>query len=210
MRLQRERLKRVEDKMKLFDTWDISGIKVEDKGVEKYINLNPVYVPRSSGRNVKIQFHKSYYSIVERLMNRLSVVGHKGKKHKYSSGHNLGKSIKMYKLIFKALKLIEDRTKKNPIEVLVKAIENAAPREEITTIEYGGARYPKSVECAPQRRIDLALRNISQGTYANSFNKKKKAHEALAEEIINAYSLNMKSNAIAKKLEIERQAESAR
>ena len=196
--------------VKLFDTWDISGIKIEDKGVEKYINLDQVYVPRSSGRNIKIQFHKSYYSIVERLMNRIMVVGHKGKKHKYSSGHNLGKSTKMYKLIFKALKLIEERTKKNPMEVLVKAIENAAPREEITTIEYGGARYPKSVECAPQRRVDLALRNIAQGTYANSFNKKKKAHEALAEELINAYTLNMKSNAIAKKLEIERQADSAR
>ncbi|MBI2507472.1 30S ribosomal protein S7 [Candidatus Woesearchaeota archaeon] len=196
--------------VKLFDNWDISGIKVEDRGVEKYINLNQVYVPRSSGRNVKIQFHKSYYSIIERLMNRLMVVGHKGKKHKYSSGHNLGKSTKMYKLVFKTLKLIEERTKKNPVEVLVKAIENAAPREEITTIEYGGARYPKAVECAPQRRIDLALRNISQGTYANSFGKKKKAHEALAEEILSAYSLNTKSNAIAKKLELERQADSAR
>ena len=195
---------------RLFDTWDISGIKVEDKGVERYINLDQVYVPKSSGRNVKIQFHKSYYSIIERLMNRIMVVGHKGKKHKYSSGHNLGKTTKMYTLVFKALKLIEERTKKNPVEVLVKAIENAAPREEITTIEYGGARYPKAVECAPQRRIDLALRNIAQGTYANAFAKKKKSHEALAEELINAYSLNMKSNAIAKKLELERQADSAR
>lgn len=196
--------------MKIFDTWEISGIKVSDQGIEKYINLDSVLVPRSSGRNVKTQFHKSYYSIVERLMNHLLIAGHRGKKHKYSSGHNGGKAIKAYRIVFDCLKLIEDRLKKNPVEVLVKAIENAAPREEITTIEYGGARYPKSVECAPQRRIDLALRYMVQGAYAAAFGKKKKTHQALADEIINAYNLNMQSFAIAKKLELERQADSAR
>lgn len=196
--------------IKLFDTWSISEIKVQDQGLQRYINLNQVYVPRSSGRNVKTQFHKTYYNIVERLMNHLLTPGHRGKKHKYSSGHNGGKAIKAYSLVFNCLKLIEERLKKNPIEVLVKAVENAAPREEITTIEYGGARYPKSVECAPQRRIDLALRYMIQGAYAASFAKKKKTHQALADEIINAYNLNMQSNAVAKKLELERQADSAR
>ena len=197
--------------MKLFDTWDVSEIKVQDEGLKDYINLKQVLVPRSSGRSVKIRFHKTNsYSIVERLMNRLMVVGHKGKKHKYSSGHNTGKSVKLYKLVFETLKLVEEKTKQNPIAVLTKAIENAAPREEITTIEYGGARYPKSVECSPQRRIDLVLRNMTQGAYAASFNKKKKAYQALAEEIINAHNSSMQSNAIAKKLELERQADSAR
>jgi|TARA_Y100000310_G_scaffold270277_1_gene283977 small subunit ribosomal protein S7 len=196
--------------MKIFDTWDVSEIKVMDKGLEKYINLNQVLVPRSSGRNVKVKFHKTYYTIIERLMNRLMGAGHKGKKHKYSSGHNTGKSAKLYNLIFKSLKIVEEKLKKNPMEVFVKAVENAAPREEITTIEYGGARYPKSVECSPQRRIDLVLRNMTQGAYSKSFNKKKKAEEALAEEIINAYNLSMESNAVAKKLELERQADSAR
>jgi len=197
--------------MKLFDTWDISEVKVQDQGLQNYINLKQVLVPRSSGRSVKIRFHKSNnYSIVERLMNKLMGVGHKGKKHKLSSGHNTGKSIKIYNILFKTLTLVEERTKKNPIEVLVKAVENAAPREEITTIEYGGARYPKSVECSPQRRVDLALRNMSQGAYTASFNKKKKSFQALADEIINAYNSSMSSNAIAKKLELERQADSAR
>lgn len=196
--------------MKLFDTWDISGIKVSDPGINRYINLNQVLVPFSSGRNVKIRFHRSNYTIIERLMNKLNVAGHRGKKHKFSSGHNTGKKAKHYNLIFKSFKLVEERLNKNPVEVFVKAVENSAPREEITTIEYGGARYPKSVECAPQRRIDLALRNMIQGAYAAAFDKKKKSYEALAEEIINAYNLSMKSNAIAKKLELERQADSAR
>ena len=197
--------------MKLFDTWDISGIKVQDEGLRDYINLKQVLVPRSSGRSVKVRFHKSSnYSIVERLMNKLMVVGHRGKKHKYTSGHNTGKSFKIYNITFEALKLVEERTKKNPVEVLVKAIENAAPREEITTIEYGGARYPKSVECSPQRRVDLVLRNMTQGSYAASFAKKKKSYQALAEEIIHAYNSNSNSVAISKKLELERQADSAR
>ena len=106
--------------------------------------------------------------------------------------------------------IIEEKTKLNPVAVFVKALENAAPREEITAIEYGGARYPKAVECSPQRRIDLALRNMIQGAYANSFNKKKGAVNALADEIINAHNLDMKSNAISKKNELERQADSSR
>ena len=94
--------------------------------------------------------------------------------------------------------------------VFVKALENAAPREEIITIEYGGARYPKAVECAPQRRVDITLRMFVQGAYAKGFNAKKKFFECLAEEIIAAYNLEGKSTAVSKKLELERQADSSR
>ena len=92
----------------------------------------------------------------------------------------------------------------------MKAIENAAQREEILTIEYGGARYPKAVDCAPQRRIDLALRNMTQGAYLKSFNSKRSIVDALADEIIAASELSQNSNAISKKLDTERQADSAR
>jgi small subunit ribosomal protein S7 len=92
----------------------------------------------------------------------------------------------------------------------VKAIENSAPREEIVTIEYGGARYPKAVECAPQRRIDVALRYMTQGAYSKAFNTKRKIEATLAEEIINAFKMSTSSNAIQKKLDVERQADSSR
>ena len=108
------------------------------------------------------------------------------------------------------LKIIENKLHMNPIQVLVTAIENAAPREEITTIEYGGARYPKVVECSPQRRIDLTLKNMIQGSYQKAFNKNKSMAQALSEEIMAAFHLSNQSNAIAKKLEIERQADSSR
>jgi len=196
--------------IKLFNVYDCTNIKVEDAGLKDYINLKPLLVPKTTGRNAKFRFGKAKYNIVERLMNKLMVPGHKGKKHKTTSGHCTGKSNNVYRIVEEAFKLIEEKTKKNPVEVFVKAVENSAPREEITTIEYGGAKYPQSVEVAPQRRIDIALRYMVQGSYQKSFNKKRKLFECLADEIIKAYNIDQGSSAIAKKLELERQADSSR
>ncbi len=196
--------------IKLFGRWDTSGVKVEDPGLKPYINLRPIIMPKTGGRNTGVMFHKSKTNIVERLVSKIMVPGHKGKKHKLSSGHCCGKSSNKLKIVEEMLKLVEARTKKNPVEVLVKAIENAAPREEITTIEYGGARYPKAAECSPQRRVDFALRMFVQGAYSKSFNSRKKLFETLADEILKAYNMDQSSAAIAKKLELERQADASR
>ncbi len=196
--------------IKLFGKWDTSAIKVIDAGLIDFIGLKQVYVPRTGARYAKNRFYKSKIHIVERLINKLMVSGHKGKKHKISSYVNTGKSITSYSIVEKMLKIIEARTKANPVEVFVKAVENAAPREEIVSIEYGGARYPKAVDCAPQRRIDVALRYMVQGAKSKSFNNKKTVEETLAEEIMNAANCNAGSNAIARKLEIERQADTSR
>ncbi|MBC8501267.1 MAG: 30S ribosomal protein S7 [DPANN group archaeon] len=193
-----------------FNRWDCSNIKVEDPGLQRYINIKPVFVPRTGARYAGNRFHKSRIFIVERLINKVMNPGHKGKKHKITSGLCTGKSTTAYGLVEKAFKIIEQKLKKNPVEVFVKALENSAPREEIVAIEYGGARYPKSVECSPQRRIDVALRMMTQGAYQKAFNSKKKAETCLADEIIAAYQLSQSSNAIAKKLELERQADASK
>ena len=196
--------------VKFFDRWGVEDVKVEDPGLVDYINLKPRLVPKTGARYAKGRFHKSRVSIVERLMNRLMVPGHRNKKHIHTSGFCTGKSSTAFKIMSEALEVIERKTKKNPIAVLVKAIENAAPREEIIAIEYGGARYPKAVEVAPQRRVDFALKYFAQGAYQKQFNKKKQSPAALADEIINAYNLSNQSAAISKKLELERQADSSR
>ncbi|MBC8444471.1 30S ribosomal protein S7 [Candidatus Woesearchaeota archaeon] len=196
--------------IKAFDRWDVEGIKIEDPGLIDVINLQPRIVARTGARYAGKRFHKSKSFIVERLINKLMVVGHKGKKHFKSSGHITGKSNNAYKIIEKTFEIIEKQTKENPIKVFVKAIENAAPREAIVTIEYGGARYPRAVECAPQRRVDVALKHMAQGAYHKTFNAKIKAESALANEIIAAYSLNPNSNALKKKQEVERQADASR
>ena len=196
--------------IKSFNLWGSEGIAVTDPGLMSYINLEPKVVPKTGARYAGNRFHKSKTFIVERLINKLMVPGHKGKKHFKTSYYCTGKAHSAYDIVEKTFKLIEARTEKNPIEVFVKALENAAPREEIITIEYGGARYPKAVECAPQRRVDVALRLMVQGAYQKSFNSKKSIVETLADEIINAYNISSNSTAIAKKSELERQADSSR
>jgi small subunit ribosomal protein S7 len=196
--------------IKAFDKWDVEGIKIEDKGLQSYINLSPKIVPKTGARYVGSRFHKSKIFIVERLINKIMIPGHKSKKHFRTSSHITGKANNAYKIVEKTFGLIQARTKQNPILVFVKALENAAPREEIITIEYGGARYPKAVECAPQRRIDIALRYFTQGAYQKSFNAKKSIEECLADEIVNAYNLSQNSLAVSKKLELERQADASR
>jgi small subunit ribosomal protein S7 len=196
--------------IKAFNRWGVEGIKIDDPGLVRYINLNPVIVPRTGARTVGNRFHKSRTFIVERLMNKLQIPGHKSKKHFKTSGHCTGKGNTVYNIMEETLTLIEKKTKKNPIEVLVKAIENGAPREEIIMIEYGGARYPKPVECAPQRRVDFVLRLLAQGSYQKSFNSKKSIQDTLANEIIATYNKSTVSTVISKKNELERQADSSR
>ena len=193
-----------------FSKWETESVNVEDAGLRGYLTTDAKFVPKTGARYGSHRFHKSKVFIVERLINKIMVSGHKSKKHFRSSGHFSGKAPKAYSMVEDALQQVENRTKQNPIAVLVKAIENAAPREEIVSIEQGGVRYPKAVDCAPQRRIDLVLRYVVQGALDKSFNKKKSMSSAIAEEILNAYNSDAKSMAVSKKQEIERQADSSR
>ncbi|MBI2140983.1 30S ribosomal protein S7 [Candidatus Woesearchaeota archaeon] len=196
--------------VKMFGKWPMEGITVRDPGLASYITLKPVMVPRTGARYAKQKFYKSKISIVERLMNKLMVAGHRGKKHTITSYTMSGKSAQAFRIITRVFDALEQKTKQNPVKVLIEAVENAAPREEIVSIEYGGARYPKAVDCSPQRRIDLVLKYFVQGAIAKSFNNKKTFSETLSEEIANAFSRSPSSHAISKKLELERQAESSR
>ena len=196
--------------IKVFNRWSVEGVKVTDPGLVGYITLAPKILPKTGARYAGNRFHKSNIFIVERLATKMMNSGHKSKKHFMSSGHNTGKKNNALKIIEKALAKAEVQLKQNPIAILVKAIENAAPREEVIAIEYGGARYPKAVEVAPQRRIDLALRHLTQAAYTKCFNKKMKVEDALAAEIVAAAQSLGKSSAIAKKRDLERQASSSK
>jgi|SRR3989344_4890660 len=197
--------------IKIFDRWPVKDVKVEDKGLEQYINLRPVLVPRSGGRYSKHQLHKSKMNIVERLMNKLQVPGHRSRKHVITSGKAVGKTNIHYKILKAVFERVEQQTKKNPIEVLVKAIENSALREEITQYQVGGIMVRRAVITSPQRRVDLSLSNIVQAAYRKSFGKKDTMVDTLTNEILGAYNKDgQKSEAIKEKERIEREAEGAR
>ena len=196
--------------VKFFNRWSVDGVKVSDASLVNYLTLQPKIIPKTGARYAGNRFHKSQTFIVERLASKLMGSGHKSKKHFMSSGKNTGKKSKVLRVVEKALALIELKLKQNPLAVLVGAVENAAPREEVIAVEYGGARYPKAVDVSPQRRVDLALRYITQGAYVRSFNKKMKIEDALADELIQAFKSTAKSTAIAKKRDLERQAASSK
>ena len=196
--------------IKCFNRWSAEGITVRDVGLVPYITLQAKILPKTGARYAGKRFHKSQVFIVERLVDKLMTTGHKAKKHYISSGHHTGKKNNSLNIVESAFGKVEAKLKKNPIMALVQAVENAAPREEVISIEYGGARYPKAVDIAPQRRVDLALRNMTQGAYWKTFNKKMKIDDALAEEIMAASQSSGKSNAIGKKRDLERQASSSK
>ncbi len=196
--------------IKLFDKWSYSEVVVTDAGLIGYININPIIIPRSNGYYHNTAFYKTKVNIVERLMNRLQVTGHKGKKHKISTGHNTGKAKKISTLMLEVLETLEKKTKLNPIQVLVSAVENAAPREEVITIERSGARYAQAVDCAPQRRVDLVLRYICQGASHKAFNSAKSLHDCLVEEIMDCFNKTGNLMAMSKRNEIERMAAAAK
>ena len=201
-------VKQIKD-FKIFDKYDLSEVVVTDPGLKSAINLEPKLILKSQGRNV-VKFGQAKVNVVERLMNKLSLCGHRGKKHKIELGHSTGKYSKNMKTVIEAFKIIEKRTKENPVKVFVKAIENSAPREEVTVVEYGGARYPQAVDVSPVRRVNLALKHIVHGSSDRAFGKKKKLFQALAEEILMAADDNGESLAVRKKKEAEAQADSAR
>ena len=194
---------------KIFDLYETNGIQVKDIGLKDVINLNPKLALKSHGRNFQ-KFGQIKVNVVERLINKIGVAGHRGKKHKLMIGTSTGKYSKNAKIVLEAFELIAKKTGKNPVEVLITAIENSSPRDEITVIEYGGARYPQAVDVSPLRRVNITLKHLIHGASEKAFGKKKNLAQSLAEEIMLAAEKNQESFAMKKKNESEKQADSAR
>jgi len=178
--------------------YNADEVKVEDQGLERYINLDTenIYLGAVSANKM---FAKSKIPVVERLINNIM------RSQKYT-----GKKIKAYKIVRSSFDIIEKKTKKNPLQILVNAIQNAAPKEEATRLRFGGILVPKAVDTSPQRRLDIAIRNISTGSVNTSHKNKKRMEQCLAEEIMKAADNDLNSFAVSKKNEMERVAKSAR
>ncbi|MEK6914390.1 MAG: 30S ribosomal protein S7 [Nanoarchaeota archaeon] len=206
---QASEIKKNKDGFKLFGLYDVSDIKINDSGMKRYINLDQKLMIKSHGR-VREKFGKSKINLLEIFANLIAVPGHRGKKHKIQTSWKSGKYSQNMKIVLETLKIIEEKMKINPVQVLVTALENAAPMDGVTVIEYGGARYPQAVDISPLRRVTMTLRFMVQGSYDKSFNKKTKIEQALANEIMKAYNKDMESVAMSKKRDSEKQADSAR
>ncbi len=188
-----------ESSIQLFGKWSFEGIEVKDLGLQRYMSLKPVHVPHSMGRHEHKRFGKAEVNIVERLINNLM-----------QPGKNAGKKARVVNMVKNAFEIIHLRTERNPIEALVRAVENSAPCEDTTRISYGGVVYHTAVDISPQRRVDLALRSLAEGARNASFGNPRTVEECLAEELILAASNDTKSHAVSKRHEMERVALASR
>jgi small subunit ribosomal protein S7 len=182
---------------KLFGVWEIDGIEYQDPSTKRYLTVTPI--AHTMGRHAGKQFQKSEVSVVERLVNRLM-----------QTDENTGKKQRTTRLVREAFETVHERTDENPVQVLVRAVENAAPREETVRLKYGGISVPQAVDVAPQRRVDQALGFIARGAYNNSFKAPVDAADALANELIGTANYDMQIYAVNQKEEKERVAAAAR
>merc|ERR1712083_748593 len=107
--------------------------------------------------------------------------------------------------------LIHPLTGKNPIQVLVEAIQNCGAREDSTRIGSGGVVRRQAVDVSPLRRVKQAIYLVCKTARESAFRSLKSISETLANELINASKGSAgNSGAVRKKDEIERVAKGNR
>ena len=194
--------------MLLFNKWDTTNIEIEDEGLKNVIRLHPsMTIPITFGRHEHQRLKKAEVNIIERLANKLM---HFGKRYAKNTGRMGGKKARVMNVVKTSLEIISLETGKNPVGLLIRAIENSSPNEDTTRIVYGGVVYHVSVDVSPLRRVDLALRFIAEGVRESTYSSPQTMEEVLAKEIILAADNDMNSYAIKKKNEQERIAMSSR
>ncbi|MFH1247260.1 MAG: 30S ribosomal protein S7 [Candidatus Micrarchaeota archaeon] len=199
--------------VKLFGRYSYDGIKIRDPSIAQVVSLKPVLIPHTYARHANKQFAKQGVNVVERLVNKLmrGGTGEKmGGKIIRTHGKLQGKKAKAIKIVKEAFEIVERQTHQNPIQLLIAAVENSAPREEVTRVRMGGVAYQVAVDSGPQRRLDTALRNIALAAIMQAFDKKNTVADSLANEIILASKNSQDSYSVKRKNEAERMAKSAR
>ncbi len=115
-----------------------------------------------------------------------------------------GKKSKAENIFYGALKIIEEKTKQDPLKIFKQAVENCKPIQEVRSRRVGGATYQVPVEVNPKRRLSLSIRWILEAA------RKRGGHqmmEKLAYELIDVADNNPKSAAIKKRDDTHKMAE---
>ena len=113
-----------------------------------------------------------------------------------------GKKSVAEKIVYGALELVEERTKRDPLEVFDEALENIAPHVEVKSRRVGGATYQVPVEVRPSRRLALAMRWLVEFSRNRS---EKSMAQRLAGELADA--AENRGNAVKKREDVHRMAE---
>merc|ERR1719414_927393 len=186
----------------LFGKWSYGDIHIADLSLRYYIALEHracVYTPHTAGRYQVKRFRKATCPIVERLV--CSLMQH---------GRNNGKKMMAIRIVKHAFDIINLMTDRNPIAVLVEAVQNGGSREDSTRIGSAGVVRRQAVDVSPLRRVNQALYLICTGARNAAFRNIRSISECLADEIVNCAKGSSNSYAIKKKDEIERVAKANR
>jgi len=183
-------------KMKIFNTWPIDDIKINDPSLINYIFYHKDFgliQPHTSGSYDKHPFKKIYCPLLERFVCSFML-----------GGRNSGKKLQAIRILEKAFHLLYLSTGLNPLQILIGAIINATPIEDYLVLGSKGRKTIESVDVSPYRRISQAMYLISTGVRKAAFKTCKGISECLCDELLNAYKNSQNSYAIRKKTEIEK------
>ncbi|MEO0948064.1 MAG: 30S ribosomal protein S7 [Cyanobacteria bacterium J06641_5] len=113
-----------------------------------------------------------------------------------------GKKSTSARIVYGALKIIEERMGSEPLETFEQAIRNVTPLVEVKARRVGGATYQVPMEVRPARGTALALRWLSQFSRARSG---RSMASRFANELMDA--ANETGSAIRKREETHKMAE---
>jgi len=116
-----------------------------------------------------------------------------------------GKKSTAQKIMYTAFDIIEERLKKDPIEVFETALRNVTPAVEVKPRRVGGSTYQVPIEVDPYRGLTLAMRWILQHSRAG---RGRGMAEKLATELMEAY--NGQGPSVKRKDDTHRMAEANR
>jgi small subunit ribosomal protein S7 len=116
-----------------------------------------------------------------------------------------GKKSTAQRLVYDSFKIIEDRTKKDPLEVFEQAMHNVTPRIEVKPRRVGGATYQVPIEVSPHRQTSLAIRWMLQAAKSRGG---RSMEAKLAAEFMDA--ANKQGAAVKRKDDTHRMAEANR
>ena len=197
----------------LFGKYSMKEVTLNDPSLMNYITLTQKAYPNTFGRRKNRVYVAAHVNIIERLINKLmrGGTGQKiGGRVIRTKGALQGKKIKVMHVVEQAFDIMHKQTGKNPVQLLVNALEYSAPIEDTTRIRYGGISYNVAMGIGAARRLDVALRNVALASLIGAFKSRKSLAQALADEIVLASNKDANSYAVKKKTELERIARSAR
>jgi small subunit ribosomal protein S7 len=113
-----------------------------------------------------------------------------------------GKKSSAEGIVYGALDIVEEKTRRDPIEVFREALDNIKPAVEVRSRRVGGATYQVPVDVRPERREALAIRWLIKAARARSENTMV---DRLSGELVDA--INNRGSAVKKREDTHKMAD---